>query len=219
MIPVAAPSNADARRRQVVTTAAGLFDKAGYHTTNMAQVARAVGLGKPSLYHYFTGKDEILFWIHEEFIDLLIANAQSHRQADLSASEELRLIMRDIVALMETHRGHVRVFFEHQRELGDEHQTTIRHKRDEYEAMVEGIVARGVRDGEFHTTNERLATLAIFGVCNWSYQWYRSDGEQTTDELADFFHDLLTTGLAGSPRDGAPPQTLRASSDGTFRDS
>src|SRR5579862_8729448 len=100
-MPVSAPNNADARRRQVVTTAAGLFDQAGYHTTNMAQVARAVGLGKPTLYHYFTGKDEILFWIHEEFIDLLIANAQSHRQAGLSASEELRLIMRDIVALME----------------------------------------------------------------------------------------------------------------------
>lgn len=215
---MSAPNNADARRRQVVTTAAGLFDKAGYHTTNMAQVARAVGLGKPTLYHYFAGKDEILFWIHEEFIDLLIAKAESHRQAEPSASEELRLIMRDIIALMETHRGHVRVFFEHQRELGDEHQTTIRYKRDQYEAMVEGIVARGVREGDFHTTNERLATLAIFGVCNWSYQWYRSGGDQTTDELADFFHELLTNGLAAPPRDGAVPKAARSSHGGKRRD-
>ena len=193
---VSAPTNADARRRQVVTSAAGLFDKAGYHTTNMAQLASAVGLGKPTLYHYFSGKDEILFWIHEEFIDPLIAKAELHRQAGLSASEELRLIMRDIIALMETHRGHVRVFFEHQRELGGEHQTSIRSKRDQYEAMVEAIVARGVSQWEFSTTNERLATLAIFGVCNWSYQWYRSGGDHTTDELADFFHDLVTNGLA-----------------------
>jgi AcrR family transcriptional regulator len=193
---VASQINADSRRKQVVASAAELFDRAGYHTTNMAELARAVGLEKPTLYHYFSGKDEILFWIHEEFIDLLIAKAESRASdTELSARDELQGMMRDVLELMETHRGHVRVFFEHQRELAEERQETIRVKRDAYEERVRGVVERGIAAGEFRDIDHRLVTLAIFGMCNWAYQWYRSGGIYSTNELADFFHDLLLNGI------------------------
>src|ERR1700750_2776847 len=106
---MATQGNGDNRRRQGVARAAELFDQTGYHTTNMAELARAVGLEKPTLYHYFSGKDEILSWIHEEFIDLLIAKADERAKLKLSPGEELQGIMRDVLELMETHRGHVRV--------------------------------------------------------------------------------------------------------------
>jgi AcrR family transcriptional regulator len=187
--------NADTRRRQVVARAAELFDQTGYHTTNMAELARAVGLEKPTLYHYFSGKDEILFWIHEEFIDLLIAKAEARAELELSSGEELRGIMRDVLELMETHRGHVRVFFEHQRELNEAQSETIRVKRDHYEQLARGIVERGMADGTFRNTEPSLVNLGMFGMCNWAYQWYRSGGRHTTDEIADFFYDLLLNGL------------------------
>jgi hypothetical protein len=41
----------------------------------------------------------------------------------------------------------------------------------------------------------RLATLAVFGMCNWAYQWYRPGGALSPDALADFFFDLLFNGL------------------------
>lgn len=187
--------NADARRKEVVQRAAELFDQAGYHTTNMGELARAVGLEKPTLYHYFSGKDEILYWIHDEFIDLLIEKAEKRKTQSLAAGAELRGIMRDVLGLMETHRGHVRVFFEHYRELTDERRATIRKKRDRYEELVRAVAERGIRDGEFRNVDYRLVTLAIFGMCNWAYQWYHRDGAQTTDDLADFFYDLLVHGL------------------------
>jgi AcrR family transcriptional regulator len=192
---VTVPLNADTRRRQVVASAADLFDRAGYHTTNMAELARAVGIEKPTLYHYFKAKDEILFWIHEEFIDLLIAKAEARSAEAGSATDELRGAIRDVVGLMETHRGHVRVFFEHHRELTESQQQTIKEKRDRYESKVRAIVERGVASGEFRTVDEQLATLAIFGMCNWAYQWYRSGGGYTTEEIADQFYDLLVRGL------------------------
>jgi AcrR family transcriptional regulator len=187
--------NADTRRKQVVASAADLFDRAGYHTTSMAALARAVGLEKPTLYHYFSGKEEILFWIHDEFIDLLIAKADARSSDGLSASDELRGMMRDVLELMETHRGHVRVFFEHQRELAVERQESIRVKRDTYENKVRKVVERGIAAGEFRDIDHRLVTLAVFGTCNWAYQWYRSGGTYSTNELADFFHDLLLNGI------------------------
>ena len=55
--------------------------------------------------------------------------------------------MTDIFGLMETHRGYVRVFFEHYRELPDEARREIRVKRDRYEGLIRDAVARGSRRG------------------------------------------------------------------------
>jgi TetR/AcrR family transcriptional regulator, cholesterol catabolism regulator len=185
--------NADAKRREVVAQAAELFDRAGYHTTNVATLAQAAGIRKPTLYHYFSGKDEILFWIHEEFIDLLLEKERERR--GLSAAEALLGAMSDVLELMRTHRGHVRVFFEHYRELSDRDQATIREKRDLYQAAVEATVRRGLENGEFREVDPRLATLAIFGMCNWAYQWYRADGVLSTRAIAELYFDLLFNGL------------------------
>ncbi len=185
--------NPDVKRREVVAQAADLFDRAGYHTTNVAAVAEAAGLRKPTLYHYFSSKDEILFWIHEEFIDLLIEK-QGAREG-LTACESLLAIMVDVLDLMRTHRGHVRVFFEHHRELSAADQETIAAKRDAYRQLVEDVVARGVSSREFRDVDPRLTTLAVFGMCNWAYQWYRPDGPLESREIAAFFYDLLFNGL------------------------
>lgn len=187
--------NAERRRREVATQAAELFDRTGYHTTNVAALAEAAGLRKATLYHYFAGKDEILFWIHEEFIDLLIAKEAG--RGSLAAADALLEIMVDVLELMRTHRGHVRVFFEHHRELSPERRETIRRKRDAYQAAVESIVRRGIGDGSFRDVDPRLTTLAVFGMCNWAYQWYRPEGPLSPREIAERFFDLLFNGLRG----------------------
>ena len=190
------PVNAAERRRAIATQAAELFDVAGYHTTSVEELAEAVGIRKPTLYHYFASKDEILFWIHEEFIDRLLEQARAREGDGREAADELFEVMADVLELMETHHGHVRVFFEHHRELAADRRATIRAKRDAYRALVEGIVARGVRNGEFRELDPRLVTLAVFGACNWAYQWYRADGPLPSRRIAELFFDLVCNGLA-----------------------
>jgi hypothetical protein len=56
-------------------------------------------------------------------------------------------------------------------------------------------IRRGVSAGEFRDLDARLTTLAFFGICNWSYQWYRADGPYSYRELGHFFADLLFNGL------------------------
>ena len=187
--------NADEKRREIVTQAAVVFDTDGYHTANVDSLAHAVGLKKPSLYHYFSSKDEILYSIHEEFIDLLIQEFEARTDLGLTASESLRQVMIDVLRLMDTHRGHVRVFFEHHRELPAEHRATIAAKRDRYAEMVRVEFERGVRDGEFRGLDTGLTTLALFGMCNWTYQWYQRGGLLTSQEVADYFWTLLFDGI------------------------
>ncbi|MFI5607311.1 TetR/AcrR family transcriptional regulator [Amycolatopsis sp. NPDC051903] len=186
------------RRQEIVTTAAELFDRSGYANATVDDLAQAVGIAKPTLYHYFGSKEEILASIHEEFIDLLLGRHRRRQQAQLPPEQQLLEVMTDVLELMETHRGHVRVFFEHHRELPAAERDSIRHKRDEYEAQVAELIERGSADGSFRAVDPRLGALAVFGMCNWAYQWYRSDGSLEPRQIAYQFWDMFLRGIKSS---------------------
>lgn len=183
------------RRQQIISIAASLFDKSGYTSTTMDDIAREVGVAKPTLYHYFPSKDDILHAIHEEFIDLLISRHEAREGTGLRPEQLLLEAMADILELMETHRGHVRVFFEHHRELPAEARGPIKVKRDRYEQIVEDLISQGIDLGVFRDVDSHLATLAAFGMCNWAYQWYRAGGTLRSREIAYQFWNYLVYGL------------------------
>jgi AcrR family transcriptional regulator len=57
---------ADQRRGLIVATARGLFAAHGYEPLSMAQIARAAGISKPLLYHYFPSKQALFAAALEE---------------------------------------------------------------------------------------------------------------------------------------------------------
>jgi TetR/AcrR family transcriptional regulator, cholesterol catabolism regulator len=189
-------ARAEDRRAQIVAKAADLFDEKGYHGATMEDIGDAIGLAKPTLYHYFPSKDHILYAIHDDFIDLLISRQERRMAVDMPADQMLRELMGDILELMETHRGHVRVFFEHHRELTGEPRERIAEKRNRYEQMIRDIFVQGAENGSLRDVDPELATLALAGMCNWTYQWYQPQGRLASRDIAYVFWDYLVNGLA-----------------------
>ncbi|MBC7631329.1 TetR/AcrR family transcriptional regulator [Aeromicrobium sp.] len=183
--------------------AAELFDSRGYHVASMEDLAAAVGVAKPTIYHYFKSKSDILYAIHEEFIDLLICQheGRSTAQLQISVDDLLLGIMQDILQLLGTHRGHVRVFFECHRSLQGDQQVAIRAKRDAYTRTVVGLLEQGKADGRF-VRDPDIAAFALFGICNWAYQWYDASGSMSTVDLANKFWQILLGGITGSTTPG-----------------
>ena len=190
------PSAADTRRAAVIALAADLFDRDGYASVSMEQIAAAAGIAKPTLYHYFRSKDAILRGVHGSFIGTLIERQEERVRLGLAPADLLLGAMTDIFGLMETHRGYVRVFFEHHRELPDEARREIRVKRDYYERLIREAVAQGIAAGEFRGVDPDAATMAVFGICNWAYQWWRPGGGTDPALMAQKMWDLIIRGMA-----------------------
>ncbi|GAA0965671.1 TetR/AcrR family transcriptional regulator [Acrocarpospora macrocephala] len=188
---------ADRRRQYIVSKSAVLFDELGYARTSMDEIARAVQMAKPTIYHYFRSKEEILHSIHDEFIDLLVEK-QSSRAATASPTDEIRATIGDILSLMETHKGHVRVFFEHYRELSRAKRDEIDVKRARFWDEVTRTINKGQETGEFREVDSHLVALAISGMCNWAYHWYQPEGPNTTEEIADAFWSIVQRGIAST---------------------
>jgi hypothetical protein len=64
-------------------------------------------------------------------------------------------------------------------------------KRDAYERAVRGIVAEAMPRGD-----AALVTRAMLGAVNWTARWYRPDGTQGPEEIAETLSDYLVKGLA-----------------------
>src|SRR5258706_1403727 len=57
-------------RQEILPPAARLFQQRGYDATSMNDVAAALKLSKGGLYHHFQSKDEILFNLMNQAMDI-----------------------------------------------------------------------------------------------------------------------------------------------------
>ena len=188
-----------ARRAEIIAAAASLFVERGYHTTSIDDIAAAIGIKKPTLYHHVQSKTQIVIWIHDELVDDLTARLDERVAAGLPRRETLRLVMDDILELLETRPGHLRVYFEHHREIPGDEGRVAREKRDRYTETVRRLIEDGAAAGEFVVEDPGLTTFAFFGMVNWAYQWYRPGGKLSHQEIARYFWETFMTGIAERP--------------------
>jgi AcrR family transcriptional regulator len=192
-------ASGEARRAEIIEAAAALFDQSGFHRTSTAAIADRVGTAKATVYHYFKAKHEILYAIHDEWIDDLLEHFASRQAEELDSLAMLQAVFRDLLLLMHNKPGHVRVFFEYFRELPLELQQQARIKRDRYEELVENTVLAGMQEGAIRWQEPRTATFALFGMCNWAYQWYRPGGRLDHADVADQMFQIFVSGVRTAP--------------------
>ncbi|WP_019931035.1 TetR/AcrR family transcriptional regulator [Nocardia sp. BMG111209] len=188
---------AQSRRAQIMQVATDLFAVGAYEDTSMEAIAEKVGIRKASLYYYFTSKDDLLAQMHSERVESIVT---AHRDLVTAGALDppalLLTMMTDLVSLVANHPRHLRLFFERVRELPEEGRERISEQSNQYRRMLAEVLDRGVADGAFAITDTNLTALAILGMCDSVYYWYRPGGPRTAEEIAQYFYDTVVQGLA-----------------------
>ena len=63
-------------------------------------------------------------------------------------------------------------------------------------ALFESVIAEGVRRREFAVADAKVAALAMLGMVNWTYEWYRPRGRLKAEGVADAIADLAVRSVA-----------------------
>jgi AcrR family transcriptional regulator len=184
------------KRADIVDAAAQLFEARGYFTTSVGDIAQQVGIEKPTLYHYFTSKEQILYEIHESFASQIVEAHKAALEKTDDPQEQLNAIFASFFKLMRDKRAHVRTFFFYFDELKNGvYRNKINRRRQQLSDLVQGAIENCIRAGVFRPINARLTMLIITGAFNWAPQWYDPSGPMEPGELAAFATDIFVRGL------------------------
>lgn len=90
-------SDSPSRRQDILEQAVGLFLDQGYAGTSMADVARAIGIQKASLYHHFPSKEALFIACVTDGYDGALKRLESIRTDDsLTDAARIRTAMEEI---------------------------------------------------------------------------------------------------------------------------
>ncbi|GEL23742.1 TetR family transcriptional regulator [Pseudonocardia sulfidoxydans NBRC 16205] len=181
-------------RDRVIGTAAELFARNGYHGTGMAELGRAVELGRGALYRYIGSKEAVLYAISKDQVDKMNSHAEAVLDRDLEPRELLREMARGLLRNIADHRAEWTVFFREYNALTGERRDDVIAARERYEGYWRQALDRGVSGGALRPTPP-LLVKGILGMLNYTYLWFTPEGELAPEELADLFLDALIDGI------------------------
>ncbi len=192
---MARPKSADHddKRRAILRRSAKLFAQNGYDRTSMAEVASATGVSKALLYHYYTGKEALLF-------DILLAHLQDLMDAVRVVDTKLapRARLRALIgAVLGAYRD---ADDEHKIQINELRKLPIARKKEliALERSLVSIFADAVAAAVPSIANRSVllkpVTMSLFGMMNWHYMWFREKGPVSRDDYADMVTTLLIEG-------------------------
>lgn len=185
------------KRDAVLRVAASSFNRKGFANTSMDDVAKALGISKPTLYQYFVRKEDILYECH--------GLSMSHAEACLLLAEETE--GSGLEKLLTFFHGYILGFLG---ELGScpvltnvdslspERRDEVVERRARISAAAREFITMGIKDGSVVECSPALGALFTLGAVNWIPLWYREDGANTPDEIAEAYVGFLRASLTNA---------------------
>lgn len=182
------------KREAVLETAVRHFNARGFVATSMDDVAAELNVTKPTIYHYFKNKDEILFACVRRGLEGLREAAVEAVGGRGPGLWRLAQVMRRYGMIMTQDFGRI-VTRTGDFELSEESRATFRALKREIDLTMRSLVQEGIDDGSIKGTDARMITFTITGALNWIGRWYDPDGAIPAKDVVDGVVATLLAGL------------------------
>ena len=190
------------RQSEILEAALQVFVKKGYDASRMDDIVERSGLSKGALYHHYNSKRDLFLslidhWEAHVFPDL------SLKRDPKSASDSLRGIMTEMSNIFKT-RKHVflaELEFWAMSNRDEEIRNRTRKLYENILNLFEGIIQRGLNDGEFTGIDPQISALAVMttlqGVIWFSiFEHQKFDADEYLRAVMGFMIKGFTGGKA-----------------------
>jgi AcrR family transcriptional regulator len=199
-MPRRAPEASKRRAAEILDAAARVFADRGYHGATTQDIADVLGIRQASLYYYLPSKEVALEHVCVRGVAGYVERATAIAAGRGGASDKLSALVHNHLEPLRQRAADVRVFLTERHHLPDASRKRIGRLARRYERIVEGVLAAGVRSGEFRADlDARLAALAMMGLCNAAPAWYGKEPGASVDRIAREFARLLLAGMVARP--------------------
>jgi TetR/AcrR family transcriptional regulator, cholesterol catabolism regulator len=190
------------RRAELIKAAANVFRERGHETT-LRDVGEVLGIERASLYYYIGSREELLQAIVAEALERHMAAARAIKRSKKSSPEKVRALVESVVLSYAEHYPHMNVYIEQigrvARQDSDWARSVVAETR-KYEELVLGILRQGQKEGTLRDDLPlNVVSMALFGMINWMYRWYRPSFSEPPEEIARTMAEIFLGGFATAP--------------------
>jgi AcrR family transcriptional regulator len=202
-----APNND--RQAEIYRAAAQIILRKGYDATSVNDIANALGMTKAGLYHYISGKKELLFDIMNFGLDELDEEVAAPAREIHDAEERLRFMIASHAQLVTRGQGAITILVDEVTALTPAQGRKITRRKREYFDYMRGLLDELKREGRLQDVDTTAATFCLLGMINWLSRWFRQGGELSAEEAASEIVKIALGGLL-RPSTRAAKRGLRA---------
>ena len=188
------PPRPDARRAEICRTAAQIFRDRGFDATSVSDVARALGLTKAGLYHYYDSKEALLFEIMSFGLDRVRDEVVIPVRAIRDPAERLRQLIVRHARITTRGQGAVAHLGDEIRALPPASRRQLEERMRIYFDLVRDTLRELKSAGRLRPIDLTVATFSVLGMILWLPRWFRQDGRLTQEDVA---HDMAMLALGG----------------------
>jgi len=185
----------DTQRAAIRDAAAREFANRGYAAATIADIARACGVSKTLMYHYYRDKEHLLADIAESYIERLQAIIDQVRAESLPPAAHLRRLVELFMAEYEHSAARHRVLVQDVKYLQRVHRSRVLAKERKvvlgYADVVKQLAPQSDRDDLV-----KPLTMILFGMINWTFTWFKERGPLSYADMAPIVADLFLGGVA-----------------------
>lgn len=181
-------------RDTIVAAAAHLFNERGYRNTTIDDVAKYLGIAKPTVYAHIESKRKVLEAIFDRVMVEMSGGLAEIMRSEDDPEEQLRQVVYFGARFAVAMRGYLVIFYGDERELEPKFrkriQTMSHQITDEVEHVVRRCIDKGVISGELDAT---ITTNLVLGMVNSAGlgRWFERKESMTADHVADQMLILL----------------------------
>lgn len=192
------------RRARVLEAAGRVFSRQGYDRASMDEIALEAGMGKPTLYRYFPGKESLFAAVFVEALDALEARLETVLARERTLERRLFGLVRAMIPTFRDHLVPLRLLGDKAAAVDLSRRRIFRERR----ARIAGFLARAVEEaadrGEARPVEpDRVAHLTIGMIWGGAAAIRAGD-----DEIAREIAGLILHGIGEAA--AAPPARLPA---------
>ena len=185
----------DSRRAEICRMAAQIFHDRGFDATSVSDIARALGMTKAGLYHYFSSKEALLFEIMmfglERVRDEVLVPVRAIRDPEV----RLRQLIVRHARITTRARGAVTVLSDETRALPPAQRQKIERRMRVYVDLVRDTLVEIGKTGRLRDVDPTVATFSLIGMILWFPRWFRHGGRLTPEIAADEIANMALGGL------------------------
>jgi len=203
--PRAARTAAPVRAEMIRAAAAELFSERGYAAASIAELAKACGISKALMYHYYRDKEHLLADIADSYVERLQDIVAEVSAEHLPPAAHLRRLIERFMVEYEHSAARHRVLVQDVKYLERVHRNRVLAKQRRVVQGFADVIAQ-LAPGSEQARLLKPLTMILFGMINWTFTWLEERGPLTYADMASVVADLF---LGGIGRVRAPKRGMK----------